>query len=137
MIPLVSKTKMADISKLISLGNLLVRKVTWLVLTTTSATLILSCTFGADCMTKIANIYTLVFQELSLLHCDFQTQAHSLSLTSWLPAVNPTKIYIFCNLFLSCSAFLVRLAPASNTTTEISSNPERDKQPTWEKTHAF
>ena len=58
VIPLVSETKMADVGKLISLGNLLVRKVTWLVLTTTSATLILSRAFGADCMTRIANIYS-------------------------------------------------------------------------------
>ena len=35
-----------------------------------------------------------------------------------------------CNLFLSCSAFSFRLVPASNTTSEISSNPEREKQPT-------
>ena len=53
MMPLVLETKMADIGKLISLGNLLVRKVT-----TTSATLILSCTFGADCMTMITYIYS-------------------------------------------------------------------------------
>ena len=57
---------MADVGKLISLGNLFVGKVTWLVLTTTSATSILSCDFGADCMTRAAYIYTLVFQELIL-----------------------------------------------------------------------
>ena len=56
--PLVPETKMADVSKLISLENLLVRKVMWLVLTTTSATLILSRAFGADCMTMIAYIYS-------------------------------------------------------------------------------
>ena len=53
-----SETKMANIGKLISLGNLLVRKVTWLVLTTTSENLILSRAFGADCMTRIAYIYS-------------------------------------------------------------------------------
>ena len=37
MMPLVPKTKMADIGKLISLGNILIRNVMWLVLTTTSA----------------------------------------------------------------------------------------------------
>ena len=42
VIPLVPETKMVDVGELISLRNLLVRKVTWLVLTTTSATLILS-----------------------------------------------------------------------------------------------
>ena len=38
--PPVPETKVADVGKLISLGNLLVRKVTWFVLTTTSVTLI-------------------------------------------------------------------------------------------------
>ena len=59
------------------------------------------------------------------------------SLTFWLPAVNPTKMYTFCNLLRSCSAFLVRLAPTLNTTTEISANPKRDKQPTWERTCCY
>ena len=56
--PIVPKTKMADGGKLISLRNLLVRKVTWLVLTTLSITLILSRAFGADWMTRIAYIYS-------------------------------------------------------------------------------
>ena len=87
VMPLVFEINKADVSKLISLGNLLVRKVTWLVLTTTSVTLILSRAFGADCMTRIAYIYsriprthslTLWLTEtahthtLSLLHFDFQ-----------------------------------------------------------------
>ena len=50
---LVLETKMADVGKLISLGNLLARKTTWLVLTTTSETSILSRVFGAYYMTKI------------------------------------------------------------------------------------
>ena len=58
VMPLVSETKMADGSKLISLRNLLVRKVTWLVLTMMSATSTLSRAFGADCMTRIAYIYS-------------------------------------------------------------------------------
>ena len=49
---------MADVGKLISLGNLLARKTTWLVHTTTSATLILSRVFGAYCMTKIVYKYS-------------------------------------------------------------------------------
>ena len=40
------------------------------------------------------------------------------SLTFRLPAVNPAKIYTFCHLFLSYSAFSVRLIPASNTASE-------------------
>ena len=58
VMPLVPETKMADVGKLTSLGNLVVRKVTWFVLTTTSATLIWPSAFGADCMTKIAYIYS-------------------------------------------------------------------------------
>ena len=57
MMSLVPETKMVDVSKLISLRNLLVRKVIWSVLTTTSATLILYCDLP---------IYTLVFQQLIL-----------------------------------------------------------------------
>ena len=89
LMPLVPKTKMADVGKLISLGNLLVRKVTWLVLTTRSATLILSCVFGANCMTRIAYIYSPLPRTHSLtlrltdtthsLHFDSQRQ-HTLSL---------------------------------------------------------
>ena len=59
VIPLFPETKMANVSKLINVGNLLVRKVTWLVLTTTSATLIFFFrVFGADSMTRIVNIYS-------------------------------------------------------------------------------
>ena len=67
LLPLVSETKMTDISKLISLRNLLVRKVTWLVLTSTSATLILSRPFGADCMTRIAYILSSSKHSLSYI----------------------------------------------------------------------
>ena len=52
VMPLVSETKMADVGKLISLGHLLARKTTWLMLTTASATSILSRVFGAYCMTS-------------------------------------------------------------------------------------
>ena len=58
VIQLVPEKKMVDVGKLISLGNLLVRKLTWFVLTTTSAPLILSRAFGADHMTRIAYIYS-------------------------------------------------------------------------------
>ena len=56
--PLVPETKITDVSKLISLGNLLARKTTWLVLTTTSATSILSRVFGAYYMTRIVYKYS-------------------------------------------------------------------------------
>ena len=67
VMPLVPETKMADVGKLISLGNLLVRKVTWLVITTMSATLILSSAFGADCMTRIAYICSRLPRTLYIL----------------------------------------------------------------------
>ena len=71
VISLVPETKMVDVSKLISLKNLLARKVPWFVLTTTSAPLILFRAFGADHMRRIAYIYT----RLPRIH----------SLTFWLP----------------------------------------------------
>ena len=58
IMPLVPKTKMAEVGKLISLGNLLSRKTTWLVLATTSTTSILSHVFGAYSMTKIVYKYS-------------------------------------------------------------------------------
>ena len=56
--PLVPETKMADVSQLISFGNLLARKTMWLMLTTMSATSILSRVFGAYCMTRIFYRYS-------------------------------------------------------------------------------
>ena len=70
VMPLVPETKIADVDKLISLGKLLARKTTCLVLTTMSATSILSLVFGAYCMTKIVHKYshlpTLILFPLSL-----------------------------------------------------------------------
>ena len=145
MISLVPKTKMEDVSKLISLGNLLVRKVMWFALTTTSAPLILSRAFGADHMTRIAYIYsrlprthslTFWLPETTLSHSSFR-----LPETVWpCHLVRHNSIHVIwvrihsATFFFSCSAFLVRLVPASNRASEILSNSERDKQPTWEKT---
>ena len=104
---------MADVGKLISLGNLLVRKVTWVLLTIMSATLILSRAFGADHLTRIAYIY-LIFQELTLSHFDLQRQ-HSLSLfistsrNSLILPLNNTIQYNICNMgvyILSATFFL-------------------------------
>ena len=75
VMPLFPETKMVDVGKLISLGNLLARKVTWLVFITTSAALILSCTFGAYCMTRLGYIYS----RLSRTHF-FPETTHTLSL---------------------------------------------------------
>ena len=84
MIPLVPETKMADIGKLTSLGNLLARKVTFFVLTTTSTSLILSRAFGADRMTRIAYIYSRLPRTHSLLLSHFnihRQHTHTLSLS--------------------------------------------------------
>ena len=56
--PLVPETKTVDVAKLISLGNLLARKTTWLVLRTTSTISILFRVFGAYCMTRIVYKYS-------------------------------------------------------------------------------
>ena len=85
VMPLVAKTKMADVGKLINLGSLLVKKVMWLVLTTTSATLILSRAFGADCTTSIAYIYSRLpsihFFSILTSRDSTHTHTHSLSLS--------------------------------------------------------
>ena len=83
---------------------------------------------------------------LTLSYFNFQREYSLFLLTSrnslTLP-VSKTQLntrnmgaHTFCNLFLYCSALFVRLVPAANTASEISSNPERDKQPTWEKTRS-
>ena len=138
---------MVDVGKLISLENLLVGKVTWFVLSTTSAPLILSSAFGANHMIRMAYIYphlprthslTFWLPETALSFSSFR-----LPETAWPCHFVKTQLntrnmgaYTFYDLFLSCSAFSVWLVPVSKTASEISSNPERDKQPTWEKTRS-
>ena len=134
MIPLVPETKMVDIGKLISLRNLLVRKVTWFVHTTMSPPLILSHTFRADHMTRIAYLYS-HFPRIHSLTFWLSEKAWPCHFVRQLNTHN-MNAYTFCNLFLSSSTFSVRLVPALNIASEISSNPKRDKQPTWEKTHS-
>ena len=146
--PLVTETKMVDVGKLLSLENLLVRKITWFVLTNTSATLIFFPAHLEPSTWQGLSIYTLVFQELILSHFHLQrqhtfslfisTSRNSLTLPLSKTQLNTRNMcaYTFSDFFLSCSAFSVRLVPVSNTALEISSNPERDKQPTWEKTRS-
>ena len=145
--PLVLETKMADARKLISLGHLLSRKTTWLVLTTTSATSILSRVFGAYSMTRIVYNYSHL-PTLILFHI-FPNRANTffpvwlpertLSLSPFRLKVNTLfplftfdfqqstamKMYTPCNHSLPCNTFSVRLFLASNT--EILSN-HRKKQ---------
>ena len=158
VIPHVRETKMADVGKLISLGNLLVRNVTWFVLTTTSATLILSRDFRADCMTRIAYMYsrlsrtsffsisthrdntlsyTATFRDNSHFPFWLSETTHTLSLSLSLlhltSSSQPQEIYTLCNYFLPCSTIMDRLAPASKTTTEISSNHRKKQTPNMEE----
>ena len=154
VIPLFSEIKMVDVCKLTSLGNLLVRKITWFVLTTTSASLILSRAFRADHMTSIAYIYSRLPRTHSLtfwlpgtafslslslsLSLFISTSRNRLTLPDSKTLFNTRNMgaYKFSDLFLTCSAFSVRLVPASNKASEISSNPKRVKQQTWEKTRS-
>ena len=140
--PLVPETKMADVGKLISLENLLAMKTTWLVLTTTSATSILSHVFGAYCMTRIvykyARLPTLILFHIFTYRVNtlfpLTSIENTLTLSISTNRVNTlflfftfdyqkstaTKMYTPCNHSLPRYTFSVRLFPASNT--EISSN---------------
>ena len=92
--PLVPKTKMTDVSRLISLWNILARKTTWLVLKTTSATSIFASVFGAYSMTRVFYKYStlptltlflqfyLENQHSSFLHFHLECQHTLSSLTS-------------------------------------------------------
>ena len=147
---------MADVGNLISLGNLLVSAHNyirnfdffprfWSWLHNNDYLYILSSSKNSHSLYRENTLsFTFSLTETAHTHTHTHTHIHSLSLslslsvslTFWLPAVNPTKMYTFCNLFLSGSAFLVRFSPASNTASEISTNPERDKQSSWEKTRS-
>ena len=136
--PPVLETKIADVGKLISLGNLLASKTTWLVLTTTSATSILSRVFGAYCMTNIVYKYshfpTLILFPLWLPEGILSLSPFRLTVNTLFPFFTfdfqqstATKMYTRCNHSLPCYTFSVRLFPASNT--ENSSN-HRKKETT-------
>ena len=135
VMPLVPETKTVDVGKLIRLRNLLARKTTWLVLTTTSATSILSRVFAAYCMTRIVYKYTHLpsppFLRFSFtwsfsFQCDFQrVNTHFLLFTFDIQQSTATEISTPCNHSLPCYTLSVRLFPASNT--DISSK-HRKKQ---------
>ena len=122
IMPLVLETKMADVGKLISLRNLLATKTMWLVLTTTSATSILSRIFGAYSHLSTLILFPLWLPERTLLLSPFQLTVNTLFLFFTFDFKQSTsmKMHTLCNYSLPCYTFLVRLFPASNT--EISSN---------------
>ena len=84
---------------------------------------------------SLSHILTSKYNSLSLF---ISTSRNSLTLPVSKTQFNTRNMgaYTFCNIFLSCSAFSVRLLPASNAASEISSKPERDKQQTWKKTRS-
>ena len=94
--------------------------------------------FGAYHMTGIIYIYIYIYilsssnNPLSYI----LTSRGSLSLPASDTRLNTRNMgaYILCDRFLSCSAFSAGLVLVLRTTSDISSNPERDKRPTWEKT---
>ena len=134
---------MAEVGKLTSLG-----KTTWLVLTTTSVTSILSHVFGAYCMTRIVKKYS-ILPTLLLFHI-FTYRVNTLfrSVTSWentltlsistnrvntlfllftfdFQQLTATKMYTQSNYSLPCLFLCLRLFQASNT--EISSNHRKKR----------
>ena len=153
--PLVPETKMADVVKLLSLWNLLARKVTLLVLTTTSATLILSRDFGADCMTRIACIYSRLSRthpfhfgkqrQHALLHCDLQRQLtfsiltsrdNTLSLTFDFQQSTPRKCILSATIFFLVLLLRFDFHKHRKQLQKFRQTTERNKQPTWEKTRS-
>ena len=139
MTPIVPEIRMADVGKLISLENLLVRKVTWLVLTTMSATLILSHAFGDDCMTYCLHIPTSSKKSRSYistwqrsrtlshsLHFDLQRQ-HTLFLTFYLQHSIPWKSIHSATFFSLVLPFRLDLLQPRTQLQKI-------RQPAWKKT---
>ena len=78
VMPLVPETKTSDVSILISLGNLLTRRTTWLMLKTTPATSISSRVFGAYYTTRILYKYAHLPTLTLFSHFHLQGQ-HTLS----------------------------------------------------------
>ena len=78
VMPLVPETKIADVSIVISLGNLLTRRITWLLPKTTPSNSILSRVFGANNMTRILYKYANLPTFTLFLHFHLQSQ-HTLS----------------------------------------------------------
>ena len=157
VMPLVLERKLADVNILISLGNLLARKTTWLVPKTTSATSISSRVFGAyyiRILHKYAHLPTLT--HFSHFHLQGQhtlfsviSRENTLTLSISTNRINtffllfifdfhnqPTWkcIYTIHNHSLPCYTLSVRLFPASNT--EISSNHRKKETVEIRSQHA-
>ena len=66
-------------------------------------------------------------------HFDFQRQ-HTLSLTFWLPAVNPMKCILSAPIFFLVLPLWLDLLQPRKQPQKFQQTTERNKQPTWEKT---
>ena len=146
IMPLVPETKMADVSKLISLRNLLARKTTCLVLTTTSVTSILSRVFGAYCMTNIVYKYshlpTLILfplwlpeRTLSLSPFRLTESTHSSSFLHLTSTSQPPRKCILSATILFL-VILFRRDFLQPRTQKVRQTIETNKQPTWKKTRS-
>ena len=150
VMPLVSETKMVDVGKLISLGILLVRKVTWLVLTTTSVTWIFVRWFWSWLHDKnylyihssFKNSFfpfrlTETTRSLSLrltktthfFHFDFQRQ-HTLSLTFDFQQSTPQKCILSATIFFIVLPLRLDLLQPRKQPQKFRQTIERNKQPT-------
>ena len=142
LMQLVPETKMADVGKQISLGNLLVRKVTWLVLTTTTTTLILSPAFGTACMTRIAYIYSRLPRSQSLTLWLTET-AHTLSLLHFdLLLSTPRKCIHSATFFFTFLPFrldlhLPRIQPQKLRQTPKETNNQYGRRDFPPRTHCY
>ena len=146
VMPLVLETMMEDVGKLISFGNLLAWKTTWLVLTTTSPTSILSRVFGAYCMTKIVYKYShlpiLILFPLWLPERTFSLSpfrrtesTHSSSFLHLTSSSQPPRKCILSATILFL-VILFRWDFFQPRTQKFRQTPERNNQPTWEKTRS-
>ena len=134
---------MVDGGKLISFRYLLVRKVTWFMLPTTSAPLIFYPAQNKRCVwsrprDKVNYICSRLPITSSLAFWLPEKVLFSLAMPASDIQLNTYNMdaYIICDLFSFLFCPSAGLVPVSRTHTasDISSNLERDKRPTWEKT---
>ena len=127
MIHLFPKQMVVDVGKLVIFGNLSDREITCLVYPTTSAHLTWSHAFEVGHMTWYLYILSIT--------CSF-TLISSLSQLVTQFKTRNMEVYIVCDVFPLSFCLSAGRVPASrsHTASNISSNPDRDKRPTWEKT---
>ena len=134
-IPLVPETKMVDVGKLIT--RELIGQKSHMICIHNYVRIFdfiprfWSCPPDKDCLyilssSKNSFSHILISRD-STLSISISRNNLTMPISKTQPNTRNVGAYIFCDLFFSCSAFSVRLVPVSNTASEISSNPERDK----------